>query len=357
MTNKKIRIKDIAALAGVSVGTVDRVLHGRGKVSDEALEKVQNTLAQIDYKPNLIARSLGSQKTYTILAIIPDPALDDYWALSNVGIRQAGTEWSAFDIRVDSLFFDLYDANSFKRVAKEIYKAKPDGILIAPIFYKETLPFFDFCKANNIPFVLFNTNIPETEPLSFIGQNLHESGRVGAELMHLSQPSQGNFAVIHTGEDDNNAVHLLQKERGFREYFQEKNNQDYHIITVKLTNLTAAEIEDKVKALLSDPQLKGIFLTTSAGTSFIASFLERWNRKDVKLVGYDLLKENIIHMQKGTIDFLINQSPKRQALIGIRYLANHLFLHKTPPATTLFPLEIITRQNLKSYLAAMSIDM
>jgi LacI family transcriptional regulator len=354
MNNKKIRIKDIAELAGVSVGTVDRVLHGRGKVSDEARQKVQETLEKIDYQPNLLARSLGSRKTYRIVAIIPDPALDDYWAQSDLGIGQAGSEWSAFDIQVDSVFFNLHDVNSFKRVAKEIYKSKPDGVLIAPIFYKETLPFFDFCKTNKIPFVLFNTNVPEAEPLSFIGQNLYESGRVGAELMHLAYPGPGTFAVIHSVEDDDNAIHLLQKERGFKEYFQEKDKEAYHIETVKLTRLPPDQIHATLEALVSDPQLKGLFLTTSSGTSFAASFLERQNRNDLKLVGYDLLKENILHMQKGTIDFLINQNPTRQALIGIRYLANYLFLHKTPPATNLFPLEVITRQNLRSYLEAIN---
>ena len=356
MLKKKIRIKDIAALAGVSVGTVDRVLHGRGKVSDEALQKVQETLEQIDYKPNLIARTLGSNKTYHIIAIMPDPALDDYWAQSNVGIEQAGTEWSAFDVQVHALFFDLYDINSFTEVAQEIYKHKPDGILIAPIFYKETLPFFEFCKAHNIPLILFNTNIPEAEPLSFIGQNLYESGRVAAELMHLAQPGPATFAIIHSKEDNDNAVHLLQKEKGFKAYFQEKEAQDYSIKTVKLSSLNAVKPDDVLDALLQDPQLKGIYLSASSGTSYVASFLEKRDRHDIKLIGYDLLQENILHMQKGTIDFLINQNPKRQALIGIRVLANYLFLKKQPPATNLFPLEVITRQNLNSYLEALNLN-
>jgi LacI family transcriptional regulator len=68
-----IRIKDIAKLAGVSVGTVDRVLHNRGRVSDDALKKVTAVMNQIDYKPNLIARTLGSNKNYRIVAIDPDP--------------------------------------------------------------------------------------------------------------------------------------------------------------------------------------------------------------------------------------------------------------------------------------------
>jgi len=356
MSNKKIRIKDIAELAGVSVGTVDRVLHSRGKVSDEALQKVQETLEQINYKPNLIARTLSSRNKYRLVAILPDPSLDDYWAQSNLGIEQAETEWSAFDIQVDSAFFDLYNLDSFKQVANEIYKTMPDGILIAPIFYKETLPFFEFCKTNNIPFILFNTNIPEAKPLSFIGQNLYESGRVAAELMHLVQPGPATFAIIHSKEDNDNAVHLLQKEKGFKDYFLEKKDKDYSTVTIKLTSLTKAKIDNRLEILLSNPQLKGIFLSTSSGTSYVASFLERQKRKDIKLVGYDLLKENILHMQNGTIDFLINQNPRRQALLGIRYLANHLFLQKAPPATNLFPLEIITQQNLKSYLEAMNIN-
>ncbi|WP_414654827.1 LacI family DNA-binding transcriptional regulator, partial [Flavobacterium sp. UBA4854] len=53
--DKKYTIKDIAQMAGVSKGTVDRVLHNRGKVSPAALEKINEVLNVIDYEPNLIA--------------------------------------------------------------------------------------------------------------------------------------------------------------------------------------------------------------------------------------------------------------------------------------------------------------
>lgn len=348
--NKKIRIKDIAELAGDSVGTVDRVLHGRGRVSEEALQKVQETLEQIEYKPNLIARTLGSKKSYQLVAVMPDPALDDYWAQSNAGMEQASLEWNAFEVQVSTLFFNLYDVNSFKQVANEIYNLKPDGVLIAPIFYKETLPFFDFCKKNNISFILFNTNIPEAGPLSFIGQNLYQSGRVAAHLMHLAQPKPATLAVIHSVEDEDNAVHLLQKEKGFIDYFQEKHGHGTQVVSVKLSALSKAEVNARLNALIADKQLQGILVSTSSGTSHVASFLQKQERKDIILIGYDLLKENIRHMQIGTITFLINQNPARQALIGIRYLANHLLLKKVPPARHLFPLEVITQENLNSYL-------
>ena len=59
---KNYTIKDIAELAGVSKGTVDRVIHKRGKVSSKALEQVNKVLDQIEYKPNPIAKSLKNNK-------------------------------------------------------------------------------------------------------------------------------------------------------------------------------------------------------------------------------------------------------------------------------------------------------
>ena len=58
----KIRIKDIARLANVSTGTVDRVLHNRGEVSAKSREKVEKVLKEINYQPNIYASALASKK-------------------------------------------------------------------------------------------------------------------------------------------------------------------------------------------------------------------------------------------------------------------------------------------------------
>ena len=57
---ERIRIKDIAQMAEVSVGTVDRVLHGRTGVSEASRKKVENILKQLDYQPNMYASALAS---------------------------------------------------------------------------------------------------------------------------------------------------------------------------------------------------------------------------------------------------------------------------------------------------------
>jgi LacI family transcriptional regulator len=351
MNAKNIRIKDIAQLAGVSVGTVDRVLHNRGRVSDEALKKVLSVLQQIDYKPNLIARTLGANKIYRIAVLIPNPQQDPYWALSKSGIAQAEAEWLRYGVSVQLYFFNLYDKNSFKEVAEAATKDAPDGILVAPIFYHETFPFFEQFKSSGIPYVLFNTNIPGVNPLSFIGQDLYQSGKLGAALMHLLQhEDSGILAVLHINEDLDNSVHLAEKEKGFREYYEEKNYAGFNVQTLNLFSPEKPVFEEQLSFLLSNPQLKGIFVSTSKATAIIASFLEKHQKSSIRLIGYDILEENIRYMKKGIINFLINQNPKRQAFLGVSHLAGHLILKKEAPSSELLPLEIISCENLDSYL-------
>lgn len=349
MNAGNIRIKDIARMAGVSKGTVDRVLHKRGRVSQAAYEKVMKVLEDIEYKPNLIARTLSANKNYRIIAVLPDPDSDAYWAQTRAGIAQAEAEWAHYNITIDLLPFEQYNKESFQEKAKQSLALKPDGIITAPIFYKEALAFFQCLRAEEIPYVLFNTNIPEVKPLSFIGQDSFHSGMVGAELTYFGQQQGGNLAVLHLDEDLRNSVHLLQKEKGFRAYFQQKNTLDFDIREFSLRP-NEPNFEDIIRNLINDPNLKGIFVSTSKGTSVVARYLEKHRKQHVRLVGYDMLEENLKYLRKGTIDFLINQNPKRQAFLAIAHLANHLVFRKKAPDLELFPLEVITQQNVDSYL-------
>ena len=61
---EKVRIKDIAEKSGVSIGTVDRVLHNRPNVSAKSRKKVEDVLKEINYRPNLYASVLASKKKY-----------------------------------------------------------------------------------------------------------------------------------------------------------------------------------------------------------------------------------------------------------------------------------------------------
>ena len=86
---QKIRIKDIAERAGVSVGTVDRVLHGRPNVSPSAREKVEQALKEMDYHPNAYASALAYNRHYTFYMLLPKHEQEAYWDEIEEGARKA----------------------------------------------------------------------------------------------------------------------------------------------------------------------------------------------------------------------------------------------------------------------------
>lgn len=349
---KKIRIKDIAKMAEVSVGTVDRVIHNRGEVAEESYKKIMAILEKTGYKPNLIARTLGSNKTFKLAVLLPNGAQDEYWSQSHEGVKQAEKEWTQYGIQITIYDFDLYDKNSFRTAAEAVIQSEPDGVLTAPIFHQEAIEFFNNCQTQKIPFVLINNNVTTSSPLSFIGQDLYQSGRVGAELLHLNDKGPGTYAILHVYDDIHNSIHLNEKEKGFKDYFTEQNGGGFKVISRDLNHTHEPMLEKELTDLIADPALKGILVTTSKGAFIVSKLLEKIGKNGVRFVAYDLLKENLESLRAGTIDFLINQNSKRQAFVGISQLANHLLFKKETSATYLFPLEIISRQNLKTYLAS-----
>ena len=73
MKKKIVRIKDIAERAQTSKGTVDRVLHNRGRVADDVRERILAIIKELNYEPNLIAQSLKSQRAFNLAAPYPRP--------------------------------------------------------------------------------------------------------------------------------------------------------------------------------------------------------------------------------------------------------------------------------------------
>jgi LacI family transcriptional regulator len=195
--NKVIRIKDIALKAQVSTGTVDRVLHKRGRVSEDVEERVLKIIKELNYEPNMMARALGSNKSCRIATLVPDSKLDDYWEAPVAGIEKAERDFKQYGVVVEQYVFDNADTASYKLIAEELTRSAPDGILLAPVFYRETLPFFERWKASKIPFVLFNTQIEEYSPLSYIGQDSYQSGILAGKLIHYGQPDPCSILITH----------------------------------------------------------------------------------------------------------------------------------------------------------------
>jgi len=339
---KNYTIKDIAREAGVSIGTVDRVLHKRGKVSAQALKKVQEVMDRIDYKPNLIARTLKSGTSVHFHVLIPNPEKDDYWKRCALGLQKASNELNAYGAQITIQPYDTSTNNAFLNSANKVLEQKTDGILVAPLYSAESMEFFNTCKDRNIPYVTINTFIEESNPVSFIGQDLRQSGKLAGRLMHLSRHHAKNVAVVHLHEDYQNSRHLTEKEKGFRDYFK---NAGIRVLTIKVDQDAST---DKIMHLFNGLVPDGLFITTSK--TYLLEPLLRKLPKQTCVIGYDLIDQNTQLIRNGLIDFLIHQNPKQQGYIGLNYLFDYLILKKALPKKKLLPLEVIIRENMESFL-------
>lgn len=342
--DKKYTIKDIAEAAGVSKGTVDRVLHGRGKVSAKSLAQVEKILKEIDYQPNPIARNLKNNKVYRIAVLMPDPRQDTYWVPAVQGINDAAKEFKPFGVSVDKYYYHPIDQTSFLEKSQEALKTKPDVLLMAPLFQKEVLEVFTECRNKNVLVTLFNNYNDTFSSENFIGQDLYQSGRVAASLIDKVVAENDTTAILHLDEEP----HMKLKEDGFKSYFEEKNNSpkietiSWNTFDKELLKKTIAEF------ITTRKEISSVFVTNSKSYLFVEA-IEGLCR-NLTIVGYDLLEENIEYLRNGCIDFLIHQKPKRQAYLGVVYLAEHFVFGKPIPSQNLLPIDIITSENVKYYI-------
>ena len=346
-----VRIKDIAEKAKVSTGTVDRVLHNRGRVSMQVKERVLKIAKELNYEPNLHARALVSKKEYRIAAFIPDSSLDEYWGGPQEGIEKAGSELQQYGVVVTQHIFNQFDVETFRKTAEEVSNKAYDGILTAPVFYKESLAFLNRWKREGIPFNLFNTHIPDYEPLAYIGQDSYQSGLLAAKLLHYGMLKPASLVVAHIDEDVPNSSHLIKKEQGFLDYFDQFTDNKFKITHEELShgNDEVLFAEQMDELLVKTPEVSGFFVTTSKAFT-IASYLKSKKLKGIRLVGYDLLEKNLDFLDQAYIDFLINQNPIGQGYYGIQLLIDHLIFKKAIPPIKYLPLDIITRENLHYYI-------
>lgn len=346
---KNYTIKTIAELAGVSKGTVDRVIHKRGKVSTKALERVNKVLDSIEYKPNPIAKSLKNNKLYNIAILLPEAEEDPYWLPCYEAIEQVEAEFSHFGIKLNKRPFIPKSAKSFKNALNQIITNKPDAILMVPLLSKEAENAAKKCIEAGIKVATFNNYIKNTKVDFAIGQNLFQSGRVAARLFHMLLGSKASVAILHIDEVFQNASHMQEKELGFKDYFLEKNQLEYNITVHNIKKEPDSSFDSTIQNFITsiDP-VAGIFVTTSK-SYYLADQSAKTLPKTL-IVGYDLVEENILQLKKDHIAFLIHQDPKKQVALSLTHLIEYFLFGKPLQESITLPIDIINSENYIQYL-------
>lgn len=336
----------------MSTGTVDRVLHNRGNVSAEKRARVEAVMEELGYEPNIIARTLASNRIVRIAILLPLPAIDPYWAAPVKGVDKAWQSVRHYGVEADIYYFNLFYQSDFMEKAEQALSKKIDGIVFPPVFLQAANVLLEKCRRQHIPVSIFNTELRSSSILTYVGQNSYQSGVLAGKLLSLDLDSEGKVAIINLSKEPANAKHLTDKEQGLVDYFYKAGLGDekriLRFISEDFEQLSV--LEEQLRAFLrAEPTLRGMFVTNSRAYRILQA-LPPDLLTGIRIVGFDLLPENLTFLQEGRIDFLINQNPVEQGYMALMSLVNKLIFDKEVPHLQYLPLDIVVTENANYYL-------
>lgn len=350
MDTKKFTIKDIARLAGVSAGTVDRVLHQRGDVSEKSRQRVQKVLDEIHYQPNKFAIALAGKKNYRMVCIIPQGKEGDYWSSVHQGIERAAHEVRDYNVSVECCTFKHADEESYKKACRQMMTERVDAVLIAPNFRETTLTLTNYLDEQGTPYLFIDFNILKAHPISYIGQDSKQSGYLAAKLLMKEYREGDELAFFLTGSKDSPAeIQMQRRLEGFTAYLAENHNRLilHDIILDKEDHHYNERTLDDFFTKHPDVHLGAVF---NSRVYAVGNYLRQHPEVEMRgIVGYDLLPKNVECLKQSTVDYLIGQRPGLQGYCGIMTLCNHVVFKLAVPPISYMPIDLLMKENINYY--------
>jgi LacI family transcriptional regulator len=325
MTKERRGIHLIAELAKVSIGTVDRALHGRTGINEATRQRILQVARQVGYTPNLAARALSASKSNLKIGVCVPREIhffyDQLWSGILNEERRAGNLGMQFVNRPVQVL-GQGDTQAFK----ELVETGVDGIILTAGNPKDLQPLIDDAEARGIHVVCVSTDAPDSKRSSIVCVEPWTNGSLAGELMGKFVPPDSKVAIIAgmlSAEDHR------KKANGFAETFP-KHCAGGKILRVIEGHEDEEESFQKTFELLREvPSLAGIYVNTVNCLPVCRAVGERGLAGKVKLITTDLFAEMSPYLQNGTITASIYQQPHRQGQIAVRLVADHL-PNKTP---------------------------
>lgn len=180
-------ISDVASLAGVGEATVSRVLNGSALVREATRRRVQAAIAELDYRPSPIARSLSGGRAMTLGVVAP------FFVRPSAVERLQGAEACFTDAGYDTVLYNVSTPEQRREQFANVARGRTDGILVISISPADG--DMDWLVRSRIPMVLVDLRHPG---VSQVYTDDYEGGRMATrhllELGHRRIGFVGDFS-------------------------------------------------------------------------------------------------------------------------------------------------------------------
>lgn len=316
-------IKQIADLAGVSRGTVDRVLNNRGSVKPDTERRVREIAKAVNYSPNLAGKTLAVKKKQLKFGYIlfssttSNPFFEDVVR----GIKSRAGELLEYGVTVEIRYATIDNPTLQAEYIDELIGLGIDGLVIVPINHPLVVEKIKALTGAGFPVVTANSDIPGCGRIAYVGSNYYKSGETAAGLMGLITGGHANTGIII-----GSPLVLCHSERvaGFTNYIG-RHFPDIHVIDKVINNDDDLESFSVTKSMLeSHPEINALFLAAAGVYGACRAVRDLGLARRVKIVSYDATPTTIRLLKQGVISATIAQQPFIQGAKPLDILLDYL---------------------------------
>lgn len=341
----QVTLKKIAELSNVSRGTVDRVLHNRSGVNPEVRQRVLEIAAALNYKPNLLGRSLANLHDTIKIGIILTPEYNPFIEDILKGVKSASNEFKPFGFKVIVKMLDTLDPSEQLIILDQLEKEGIHGISMIPLDTEEIRNKLNALEQKGIPIVTFNSPMSGINNLCFVGQDHICGGTSAGGLMGKILPNGGKIAAIISSK---NLTCHQERLSGFTEKLSACYPKLEVVEVAENADRDDLAFQSTFRFIQNYPDLAGIYIA-GGGILGLAQALKATDKNGkIRVICHDFIDDAVRLLKDGTLDFAIGQNPERQGYLLVSLLFDYL-VKKELPATKFveMPVEIATGDSIR----------
>lgn len=336
---RKVKIEEVAAEAGVSRATVDRVLNHRGGVSIDKERAVLRSARALGIDRNLKARPVNLLR---VCVLMQPPDNPFYEGLSR-GFKEANLLFAEHSVRAYVNYIDVLAPETiYERLGKKFTDSYDALVLVAPA--NERIVDLVRPIAARVPVITLATDLPLGMPHHYVGLSNLQAGRLAAELMGRLVGEPGGSILLVAGLDAFSGHR--ERESGFLTALRE----DFPKIEVA-ARIEGRDQSEVVAAAISrtlrrHPNLRGVY-NVAHGTQEVARHIEPLRKtRHFVFICHDLTPVTRTLLLSRQIDALIDQDPIFEARRAMEMVLQHYGRLEGQPVSGTLPLRVVFRENL-----------
>ena len=338
-----VTLAEIAALAGVSRGTVDRALNDRGRVDPKVAARVRRIAAERGYRPNRAGRMLARAKNPIRIGVIVQSVETMFMHTVFEEIERASAHFTTTGAEVLVRPLEGIDAQQQLDVIDELLEAGVQGIALSPA-EDERIRARIQELSGRMPVVTFNSDLPDSGRLCYVGVDNFACGRMSAGLMDLLLAGHGEVLLV--AGQENNWSHQ-QRVDGFQTEAA-ANFLGLSLLPPQTCGDDQQLAHDIVcRAVQEHPSLRGVYVSVNGQLGACDALRELGLKGKVHLICHDLIPANAENVRRGLIDFLIDQDAALQGARPIELLMDYLLAGEKPETDRILAcIDIRNRYNV-----------